>query len=282
MLRRPPRTKPHRVTPRSSRELDGERGRRADRDEQRAAGDRGLLHELERQPAADAEHRPRRAAAGPRRTPSRPPCPSRCAARRPRAGRAASPRSSKRPVACRPPVASNAGCASRSRSGSPARSAAGSRQLALDPGRLDRDRLERALAADTARRRRVEAARRAAPDRSRARPARPCSPRGRRAGGRRAGRSPSESAKPIASSSSWPGVRIVTATGVPPIRISSGSSTATTSLGLAARDADDLHPGGRIRRHGHEPSILAACRWWSSAPARASTRSRGASRRARP
>src|SRR6185437_11274654 len=32
-----------------------------------------------------------------------------------------------------------------------------------------------------------------------------------------------------ASSSSWPGVRIVTATGSPPIRISSGSSTATPS-----------------------------------------------------
>ena len=43
------------------------------------------------------------------------------------------------------------------------------------------------------------------------------------------GRSPSDSAKPSASSSSWPGVRIVTATGRPPIRISSGSSTATTS-----------------------------------------------------
>src|SRR5437763_3566138 len=35
--------------------------------------------------------------------------------------------------------------------------------------------------------------------------------------------------KPSASSSSFPGVRIVTATGVPPMRISSGSSTATRS-----------------------------------------------------
>ena len=47
-----------------------------------------------------------------------------------------------------------------------------------------------------------------------------------------AGRSPSERQKPSASSSSCPGVRIVTATGRPPIRISSGSSTATRSLSV--------------------------------------------------
>src|SRR5207253_7913418 len=46
------------------------------------------------------------------------------------------------------------------------------------------------------------------------------------------GLSPSERQKPSASSSSWPGVRIVTATGRPPIRISSGSSTATASRSL--------------------------------------------------
>ena len=40
---------------------------------------------------------------------------------------------------------------------------------------------------------------------------------------------PSVRQKPRASSSSCPGVRIVTATGSPPIRISSGSSTARTS-----------------------------------------------------
>src|SRR6187551_1608743 len=40
---------------------------------------------------------------------------------------------------------------------------------------------------------------------------------------------PSVTQNPSASSSSWPGVRIVTATGSPPIRISRGSSTATTS-----------------------------------------------------
>ena len=38
-----------------------------------------------------------------------------------------------------------------------------------------------------------------------------------------------KAAVPSASSSSWPGVRIVTATGRPLIRISSGSSTATRS-----------------------------------------------------
>ena len=38
------------------RELDRERRRRADRDEDRAAGDGRLLHELEREPSADAEH----------------------------------------------------------------------------------------------------------------------------------------------------------------------------------------------------------------------------------
>ena len=38
------------------RQLDRERRRRTDRDEDRAAGDRGLLHELEREAAAHAEH----------------------------------------------------------------------------------------------------------------------------------------------------------------------------------------------------------------------------------
>ena len=64
------------------------------------------------------------------------------------------------------------------------------------------------------------------------------------------GRSPSERAKPSASSSSWPGVRIVTATGVPPIRSSSGSSTATRSSHSSrpgrrsTRTAEVLYAGG--------------------------------------
>ena len=63
-----------------------------------------------------------------------------------------------------------------------------------------------------------------------------------RSSGNRAatGLSPSDSANPSASSSSWPGVRIVTATGSPPIRISSGSSTATTSSASP--------PGSRVKR----------------------------------
>src|SRR5688572_6728470 len=40
---------------------------------------------------------------------------------------------------------------------------------------------------------------------------------------------PSETRKPAASSTSFPGVRIVTASAVPPTRISSGSSTASVS-----------------------------------------------------
>ena len=40
---------------------------------------------------------------------------------------------------------------------------------------------------------------------------------------------PSPTRKPTASSSSWPGVRIVTASARPSTRISSGSSTATSS-----------------------------------------------------
>src|SRR3954470_5835107 len=47
-----------------------------------------------------------------------------------------------------------------------------------------------------------------------------------------AGCKPSEMQKPIASSSSCPGVRIVTAIGRPPMRSSSGSSTATRSRSL--------------------------------------------------
>src|SRR4051812_7802411 len=47
-----------------------------------------------------------------------------------------------------------------------------------------------------------------------------------------AGCKPSDLQKPIPSSSSCPGVRIVTAIGRPPMRISSGSSTATRSCSL--------------------------------------------------
>ena len=62
-------------------------------------------------------------------------------------------------------------------------------------------------------------------------------PRGRPAGPAGAGASirPSPCRKPSASSSSWPGVRIVTASALPSTRISSGSSTATSSLTPSSR-----------------------------------------------
>src|SRR3954447_10739954 len=60
---------------------------------------------------------------------------------------------------------------------------------------------------------------------------------------------PSDTQNPSASSSSWPGVRIVTATGAPPMRISSGSSTATASRSVApagrrTTSTDALEYGG--------------------------------------
>ena len=109
-------------------ELDRERRRRADRDEDRAPGDGRLLHELEREPAADAQHGVGERQPSLAERPADRPCPSRCGGRRPRAGTAASPRASNRPVAWMPPVASNAGCASRRRSGSAAMSAAATRR----------------------------------------------------------------------------------------------------------------------------------------------------------
>ena len=71
------------------RELDRERRRRSDRHDDRAAGDRRLLHELEREPAAHAEDVLRQRQDSGSRTPSRRPCPSRCAGRRPRVRRRA-------------------------------------------------------------------------------------------------------------------------------------------------------------------------------------------------
>ena len=90
--------------------LDGERRRRADRDDGREAGRPGLLHDLEPGPAADVQpevggrERVRRAAA------DRPPCPRRCAARCPPGRRAAGPTRSKAAAAWTAPVASNRSC----------------------------------------------------------------------------------------------------------------------------------------------------------------------------
>ena len=65
-------------------ELDRKRRGSADRDDDRAAGDRGLLHELEREPPAHAQDVIARAAGARRGRPARSPCPSRCGGRRPR------------------------------------------------------------------------------------------------------------------------------------------------------------------------------------------------------
>ena len=138
-------------------ELDGEARRRADRDEDRAPARQPPSGRARTRGGRSGRESIARAAGGPRGTPSRAPCPSRCGGRRPRAGRASSPSASKSPVACSPPVAAKAAWAARSRSGRSARSSADGREIALDPRRLDRDGLERALAADPARGARVEA-----------------------------------------------------------------------------------------------------------------------------
>ena len=66
-------------------QVDGEARRRADRDEERAARDRSLLDELEREPAAHAEQPSRERQPVRRRTPTRSPCP--CALWRPTSSR---------------------------------------------------------------------------------------------------------------------------------------------------------------------------------------------------
>ena len=145
------------------------------------------------------------------------------------------------PVACRPPVAANAACAARKASGQRGDELAATRRSPLDARRLDGDRLERALAADAAGGRRVEAAReprrveprRVELDRVRGEVVR--EPRARRRAALPRG------AKPSASSSSWPGVRIVTATGraVDPDLERLLDRDDVRSV-VAVRDADDV------------------------------------------
>ena len=72
-----------------AREIDRERARRADGDDNRAAGNRGLLHELEGETPAHAEHLVRKRKEPLGRTPSRRPCPSRCGGPRPHGRRGA-------------------------------------------------------------------------------------------------------------------------------------------------------------------------------------------------
>src|SRR5205085_11355840 len=71
--------------------------------------------------------------------------------------------------------------------------------------------------------------------------------------------SPSERQKPSASSSSCPGVRIVTATGRPPMRISSGSSTATWSRSL--RPPGKRTTSTAAAEYGGAPSMSVTLRF---------------------
>ena len=135
-------------------ELDRERRRRPDADEDRRSRDRRLLDELERQPPADAEDRP---PSGSRPSSSAQPITLSIALWRPTSSRThiRRPSGSNRPVACRPPVRWKPGC-------TVGRSAASSARATLRAGRerraVDRDLLERALAAHAAGRGRVEPA----------------------------------------------------------------------------------------------------------------------------
>ena len=139
-------------------ELDRERRRRADRDEKRATGDGRLLHELEREPAADAQHGIRERQAPSAERPANdlvhrvvPADVLAEAEERPlgveQAGRV--------DPACRVERRlrlSQAVGERREHGGVDA-------EVALDPRRLDRNGFECALPADAARARRVEAAR---------------------------------------------------------------------------------------------------------------------------
>ena len=140
------------------RGLDREVRRRAHRGEDRDAGDRRLLHELEARPAAHeddpvVERQRARRAAGSRRA-----CRARCAARRPRAARRAMPSGVNRPAAWRPPVCSNTAWAARSVSGRASSVAGLDRRAGRDRVAADLDLVEARLAADPARRRGDEVA----------------------------------------------------------------------------------------------------------------------------
>ena len=244
---RPSRTKPQSVTPRSRGELDREARRRTDGDEQRATGDGRLLHELERQPAADAEDRSLE-----RKQPvaERPAdhlvervVPADVLAQaeqlavarrraRSRGGRR-SPRTQPAPRAAGRAATATSAAETRSSLSTRGASTATASSAPLPQTPHEDDRVEAPLQPRRVEARRVDA--------------RPCSRRGRRAARAPAAEALGE-AKPSASSSSWPGVRIVTATGRPLMRISSGSSTATTSC---------ARPPGRARRRP----------WWSSTAA---------------
>ena len=169
-------------------ELDGERRRRADRDDDRAARDGSLLHELEREPPADTEH----VLAKRQQTVEERPSDhlvhrvvtadvlagaDELARRREEARRVEAARRGERGLRLAKAV------------GKRRDERRGNRQRALDRRRLDGDRLERALAADAARGGRVERPR-SRPGSNPARRARSCSPRDRPGRAPRAGAGP--------------------------------------------------------------------------------------------
>ena len=219
-------------------ELDRERRRRADGHEHGTPGDGRLLHELEREPSADAEHLPRERQHALDEGPADdlvhgvvpadvlPDAPE-LAVRGEEAGRMeAAGQVEGRLRGPQPP-------------GERGHDVEGDREIAVDARRIDGDGLERALAADAARRRGVERA--LHPREVRAGRVDLHDVRGEVGGSDapRPGAEPSVRQNPSASSSSCPGVRIVTATAVPSTRISSGSSTAS-------RSASATPPGSRV------------------------------------
>jgi hypothetical protein len=158
---------------------------------------------------------------------ARSPCPSRCGARRPRdADELAVGR--KRPVACRPPVRSNVGCTRRS--GSAASSAAGT---AADPPEAGRERGRPPPPGRPCRTHRTTRWCRSAARPGRGERAGHLDGVDRQVGGRPGGVRAVEEAfaeqEPERQLLVVAGVRIVTASGLPSTRISSGSSTATRS-----------------------------------------------------
>ena len=150
-----------------------------------------------------------------RAAPGRPPCPSRCGGRRPRGRRASSPADVEEPgrvqaagaLEGRLGEALGQGGEQRSRETSGPGWSAAAPAPRPPPARPCRRRRRTRWCRSAARRGRGAAGRRR----------RPRSPPGRRVGPPRAAPSirPSPCRKPSASSSSWPGVRIVTASGSP-------------------------------------------------------------------
>ena len=151
---------PPRCSPARSARSTAEAGGGADRDDHADPGGHRLLHDLEADPAADAEHRRRRAPA-----PAQQPLadglvhrvvPADVLADHDRGRR----RRSNRPAACTPPVLSKTRCRSRSRSGSARTTSAATRRSDQRPSPAGRGRtgtgehvVDALGAADPARRR---------------------------------------------------------------------------------------------------------------------------------